>query len=96
MKKGGASCGLGFNSVPDIQSSLQVATANGYDFMVSFFLFTNIFVKMISPKFLENGFHEKKRYKTISQCSFPLKLHKNRRQAIRNLIFLLVLYFYFH
>lgn len=34
MKKGGASCGLGFNSVPDIQSSLQAATANGYDFMV--------------------------------------------------------------
>ena len=36
MKKGGASCGLGFNSVPDIHSSLQVATANGYDFMVSY------------------------------------------------------------
>ena len=58
MKKGGASCGLGFNSVPDIQSSLQVATANGYDFMVSFFFsfheyfrendFTKIFGKWIS------------------------------------------------
>ena len=55
MKKGGASCGLGFNSVPDIQSSLQVATANGYDFMVSFIYYFLKFLGRILLKSLKFG-----------------------------------------
>ena len=35
MKKTGASCGLAFNCPSDIQSALQAATVNGYDFMIT-------------------------------------------------------------